>query len=644
MKSALWFIRTSLFIGFGVYSSLIVAEGSLPYKKKNARANDEVSSHVSKQVSHKRYKPFENLPVSSAERRLPQRWVNLESPAVKELERLGVRVFQDYLINVDGVRFDRVVWRSELHKQLSRDLEDPVKADKIESEFYSQIYPELLKQSNEDALSLFEEWLLSHAIFLGSSIHRAMDLYSAHHISTVLDLDSDLLDSFFESLKEEWERVDWPEDPYESESRRVMFLTTSGGGGHYTVSSAMSKELKKDDSYHVESLDYAALQFRCDPMWLATKVYTADKIYSEIFQQQDDVQKANLYWDIYGVLDEYVPSACNRALKEEVKAEQPHILISTMPHWTLHTDVAYSLDIPLRYTATDYQIASGIFKSIYSSLQNVLEGAKRFVEFWLPTNDVEMFTDLAHQDVYSDDAHSFRDVVRKAVYGGGNHFEIHSHPKNPFYVLGYPVRHSFVPKKLSEKEILNLREEMNVPKESRVLILSMGRQGVGVLSEIVDRIRREAESLEENLHVVVICGKNIKIADDIKKILAEQGDHKRVSFDIQGYLTEQSMAKFFSIAEGMISKPGGATTAEASAMNLPLLICHSHAWEEANRAYLERKGLSFHFDLMRALVPQVNVFLGRNMKKNAKVEVVPWATRLKDALEEFFTDVPFLKI
>lgn len=96
------------------------------------------------------------------------------------------------------------------------------------------------------------------------------------------------------------------------------------------------------------------------------------------------------------------------------------------------------------------------------------------------------------------------------------------------------------------------------------------------------------ETISDSMQVIIVCGRNNKLRDRLEAQLATS-KHEII---LMGYCKD--IHELMAISDLMISKPGGVTTSEAIAMELPLLIYKPlPGQEEDNTDYLLEAGLAF---------------------------------------------------
>jgi processive 1,2-diacylglycerol beta-glucosyltransferase len=149
----------------------------------------------------------------------------------------------------------------------------------------------------------------------------------------------------------------------------------------------------------------------------------------------------------------------------------------------------------------------------------------------------------------------------------------------------------------------------------RPIVLQLaGGFGVGRIEEI----HRALLEIEVPLDLVVVAGRNAAAKQKIEAI-AGAGPHR---VHVLGFT--EHMDELLAVADLIVSKPGGLTTAEAMAMGVPLAIVDPiPGQEERNSDYLLENGAAIKINHLATLAVKVNPLLrepGRleQMRANAK--------------------------
>lgn len=92
----------------------------------------------------------------------------------------------------------------------------------------------------------------------------------------------------------------------------------------------------------------------------------------------------------------------------------------------------------------------------------------------------------------------------------------------------------------------------------------------------------------ENIQIIAISGKNEKLKEEFTKIVED--NKKQESVKILEFTDK--IPEIMSVCDLVITKPGGLTTSESLASNLPLIIINPiPGQEEENAKFLENNGV-----------------------------------------------------
>ena len=128
-------------------------------------------------------------------------------------------------------------------------------------------------------------------------------------------------------------------------------------------------------------------------------------------------------------------------------------------------------------------------------------------------------------------------------------------PENRLLPLGIPIDPKFAVKHDKEEA----KRELGIETERTVLVMS-GSMGFG---NIVREIR-QLDKLDMDFGIVTICGNN--------KRLKERIDALRTKKKIYNYGFTKKVDMFMDACDCIITKPGGLTTSEALAKQIPMLM------------------------------------------------------------------------
>jgi len=155
-------------------------------------------------------------------------------------------------------------------------------------------------------------------------------------------------------------------------------------------------------------------------------------------------------------------------------------------------------------------------------------------------------------------------------------------PAERVTVSGIPVDPSFG----RQKDRPSIRKKLGLHTDRPVVVVSAGALGVNPAEQVVKSLRQVSQKIQ----VVVICGKNPEAKERVEQEVA-RGPATGVEFLVKEYV--EDMPEWMGAADLLISKPGGMTSAEAMASQLPMAIYDPiPGQEERNSDQLLEKGVA----------------------------------------------------
>ena len=319
--------------------------------------------------------------------------------------------------------------------------------------------------------------------------------------------------------------------------KKILILYAAYGGGHYSAAKSIKKCL--DDNFEVETEIIDCIEY-------INKVL--NKITTEAYKEM--ARKApNLWGKVYsnsqkGVLG-HVSSRTNKMmaikLKNLIKEKNPDLVISTHPFSS--------------------QMVSYLRKKgkINCKLVTVLTDFAPH-EQWL----------IGHE--YTDAFFVSNDNMEKYLCDYGIE-------KDKIHVTGIPLSDRFFQK--FDKTAIYSKFNLE-PSKPVILFFGGGEFGLGK-----DRTLQILDALIHNLttcQIVAISGKNKKMNQGFSQLVASSHSQDRVR--ILDYTNQ--VPELMSIATIVVTKPGGLTTSESLASDLPILVINPiPGQEEENAEFLE---------------------------------------------------------
>lgn len=189
-------------------------------------------------------------------------------------------------------------------------------------------------------------------------------------------------------------------------------------------------------------------------------------------------------------------------------------------------------------------------------------------------------------------------------------------PENKVFVTGIPISSRFL-QKYDKKEIL---DEFNLKDNKKtILFFGGGEFGLGKAKtfEIFETLVKDFNDIQ----IIAIAGKNEKMKLKFEKIVQE--NNKQDYVKILEYTNK--VPELMAISDLVVSKPGGLTTSESLASNLPMIIINPiPGQEEENAEFLEEKGIGIWirkndstYEIFQDLFSNPEIL--EEMKKNTEI-------------------------
>ena len=319
--------------------------------------------------------------------------------------------------------------------------------------------------------------------------------------------------------------------------KKILILYAAYGGGHYSAAKSIKKYL--DDNCEIQTEIIDCIEY-------INKVL--NKVTTGAYKEM--AKKAPSLWGkVYansqkGILG-HVSSRTNKVmaikLKNLIKEKNPDLVISTHP---------FSSQM-VSYLKRKGKVSCKLFTILtdFAPHEQWLIGHEYTDGFFVSNNNMEKY------------------LIEYGV------------AKNKVHVTGIPLSDKFS-KKFDKDSIYN---EFNLNKTNPVILFFGGGEfGLGK-----DRPVQILEALIHNLktyQIIAISGKNAKMNASFKDLVTRLDVENRVKvFD---YITK--VPELMSISTIVVSKPGGLTTSECLASDLPMLVINPiPGQEEENAEFLE---------------------------------------------------------
>ena len=196
-------------------------------------------------------------------------------------------------------------------------------------------------------------------------------------------------------------------------------------------------------------------------------------------------------------------------------------------------------------------------------------------------------------------------------------------PETKVFSTGIPISSRFL-QTHNKNEILN---ELNLEKNKKtVLFFGGGEFGLGK-NKTVEILETLAKDFS-NIQVIAIAGKNPKMKANFENIVKQYS--RESSIKILEFTNK--VPELMSISDLVVSKPGGLTTSESLASNLPMIIINPiPGQEEENAEFLENNGIGIWIKKHDSCSDVFNDIFSdpeklENMKKNTNILARKYST------------------
>lgn len=192
------------------------------------------------------------------------------------------------------------------------------------------------------------------------------------------------------------------------------------------------------------------------------------------------------------------------------------------------------------------------------------------------------------------------------------------------FVTGIPIRKDFIIQH-NKKEILDILKFSKNKKT--ILFFGGGEFGLGKNATL-----NIFECLVKNFNdvqIIAISGKNPTMNEKFNKIIIENNKANTVRL----FEYSDKIAEYMSIADIVVTKPGGLTVSESLVSNVPLVIINPiPGQEEENAEFLQNKNVAKWIKTVEDIYPIFDTLLNNEnilntMKENTKLIAKPNSTK-----------------
>jgi processive 1,2-diacylglycerol beta-glucosyltransferase len=312
-------------------------------------------------------------------------------------------------------------------------------------------------------------------------------------------------------------------------SKRVLFLYLTKHSGHYAAALAVEHALRQRDanieSMLLDSFSHAnpVLSKMTFHAYLAM-LKTAPEIWEFMYDNPEFKQRT-------AKIRELLNRGSSKKLQEVLASFAPDAVVCTQ---------AFSCGV-----VASWKRASGNRKLAL----------------------VGVLTDFVAHRYWADDEVDLyiapNDETKESLLGQGV-------PADRIRVTGIPIASPFIQPGNKNAALENLKLKPDVPK----IVVMGGSLGLGPIKSVI----RKLDALPQPFDIVVATGKNRRLRND----LLEKRRPRRHTTRVLGFV--ENLHELMDVAEVLVTKPGGITTAEALSKHVPMIIINPIPGQEEKNA------------------------------------------------------------
>ncbi len=370
--------------------------------------------------------------------------------------------------------------------------------------------------------------------------------------------------------------------------KKVLILTAKYGNGHVQVAKTLEKKCKE---LGFEKIVVCNLYSESFPIfseitqYLYLKSFSIGKQFYRLFYYGVDKIYNKRMMNLYFKMG-------HKRLHQIVKNEQPDMIINTFP----------MIVVP------EYRRKTGTVIPTFNVLTDFC-----LHRIWVHEN-IDKYYVATHN------------VKEKLI-------QIGIHP-SIIKVTGIPIRSQFQ-QSLCTKEIYG---KYNLDPTKKTLLIMAGAHGV---LKNVKELCQAFISKSANIQTVVVCGNNSLLKESLESLSANYPEQIKVLSYVE------RIDELYRIASCMITKPGGITLTEATALGVPVILYKPvPGQEKENALYFEGKKAAIIVNQVEDIFNEVNSLLAdekrlRRMKENIKKIHVPQSADL--ILDDMIKEASYIR-
>lgn len=368
---------------------------------------------------------------------------------------------------------------------------------------------------------------------------------------------------------------------------KVLILTAKYGNGHIQVAKTLENQCKK---LGVEKVMVCELYSESHPVfsditqYLYLKSYSFGKQFYRLFYYGVDKMYNKRMMNLYYKMG-------NRRLHEIITTEQPDVIINTFP----------MIVVP------EYRRKTGTIIPTFNVLTDFC-----LHKIWIHQNIDKYYVATNHVK---------EKIIRIGIHPGS------------VKVTGIPIRSQFE----ENKDKLGLYKKYRLDPHKKTLLIMAGAHGV--LKNVKDLCQSFVSN--KGIQTVVVCGNNSLLKESLDPLAAMYPNQ----FKVLGYV--EKVDELYRISSCMITKPGGITLSEATAIGIPVILFKPvPGQEKENALYFEENGAALVVNRMEDISEEVQkLLLDENRLKEMKANIknLHHSHSASIILEDVFNEAALIK-
>jgi len=369
---------------------------------------------------------------------------------------------------------------------------------------------------------------------------------------------------------------------------KVLILTAKYGNGHVQVAKTLENKCKELGFNKVTICNLYSESFPIFSeitQYLYLKSFSIGKQFYRLFYYGVDKIYNKRMMNLYFKMG-------HKRLHQIVQNEQPDIIINTFP----------MIVVP------EYRRKTGTVIPTFNVLTDFC-----LHKIWVHENIDKYYVATNH-------------VKNKLTEIGVN--------PNSIKVTGIPIRAQFEEKR-NQKEIY---EKYQLDPNKKTLLIMAGAHGV---LKNVKELCQTFITNRKDIQTVVVCGKNTLLKESLEPLAQMYPEN----FKVYSYV--ERVDELYQITSCMITKPGGITLTEATALGVPVILFKPvPGQEKENALFFEQNRAAIVVNQIEDMADEVDKLLSdqvklEEMKKNIKKLHVPHSADL--ILEDIIKESSYIK-